>query len=217
MAGWWRRYTVAADATTSFHVRASCRVTAGRHQIGLPPHHTKAGQNNANPGMLRRRRWLQQSSWAPCKTNRGAAAACLLPHRRPPRPLPVSDSVQRHRNTPVMAPATACPQILFAVFIVAVSHVYAQDPVCYGQQGVQTDKMFSCQPAAAESSCCAPGDICYSNGLCAPGPTENQDTATPFFWNGCTDPSFTSSACFSACFHCRPGWTLLYRAPIPNK
>ncbi|KIN08371.1 hypothetical protein OIDMADRAFT_175182 [Oidiodendron maius Zn] len=99
-----------------------------------------------------------------------------------------------------MAPTTAQP-LLLAVFVIVFSLVSAQDPICYGQQGVENDKMFSCQPTAAESACCAPGDICYSSGLCAPGPTENQDTVTPFFWNGCTDPSFTSSACFSSCFN----------------
>jgi hypothetical protein len=90
--------------------------------------------------------------------------------------------------------------MLLAVFTFALPHVYAADPICYGQQGVQNDKMFSCQPSAPESACCAPGDICYSNGLCAPGPTESQNVDTPFFWNGCTDPS----ACFSACFNRKP-------------
>ena len=87
-----------------------------------------------------------------------------------------------------------------AVSALMLSQVFA-NPICFGNEGVQTSSFFSCQPDASESACCAPGDICYSNGLCSPGPTENQDTATPFFWNGCTNATFEIPECFSACYN----------------
>jgi hypothetical protein len=91
------------------------------------------------------------------------------------------------------------PRILTKCTIL-FSRAHAQSPICYGRSGVQTNNFFACQPAAAESACCFPGDICYSNGLCAPGPSEKSGI-TPFVWNGCTDPTYTSSACFAACYN----------------
>ncbi|KAE9368765.1 hypothetical protein N431DRAFT_547673 [Stipitochalara longipes BDJ] len=69
---------------------------------------------------------------------------------------------------------------------------------CYDPSGVQDFKLFACQPKAASSSCCKAGDICYSNGLCAPGPTEPTGI-TPFFLDGCTDTSFAAPNCIPSC------------------
>jgi hypothetical protein len=121
-------------------------------------------------------------------------------------PSPSQLPVLAQCSTIMMRPTAAWLPVLFdirslAVCVILVSRVYAQEPICYGQEGVQSDTIFACQPNAAESACCSPGDICYSNGLCAPGPTGNKDNITPFFWDGCTDSTFKSPECFSACFN----------------
>src|SRR4051794_36721164 len=89
---------------------------------------------------------------------------------------------------------------ILTILSVIFSQPYAQadSSVCYGRSGVQEDDLFSCQPDAVDAACCAAGNICYSNGLCAPGPT-SEPGITPFFWNGCTDANYNSSSCFSGC------------------
>jgi hypothetical protein len=93
--------------------------------------------------------------------------------------------------------------ILLTFLIAAfLSIANAQDPACYSIAGVEVDGLFSCNPSAENSVCCSPGDICYSNGLCAPSQEYiNAGAApiTPFFWNGCTDPTFQDSSCFPEC------------------
>jgi hypothetical protein len=69
---------------------------------------------------------------------------------------------------------------------------------CYNAAGVPDFQIFPCQPKATESSCCKAGDICYSNGLCAPGPTEPTGI-TPYFLNGCTNTSFSAPDCIPSC------------------
>jgi hypothetical protein len=91
---------------------------------------------------------------------------------------------------------------LRAVIIIAclLSQVQkALSKICYESTGLESKQYFDCDPGAQVSSCCRPGDICYSNGLCTPGPTEDQGV-TPFYWHGCSDPTFKDPSCFSACF-----------------
>ncbi|KFY51032.1 hypothetical protein V496_08993 [Pseudogymnoascus sp. VKM F-4515 (FW-2607)] len=91
---------------------------------------------------------------------------------------------------------------LRAVTIVAcllsqVQHV--QSKICYESNGFESETYYDCAPDADVSACCRPGEICYSNGLCHPGP-EIEQGITPWFWHGCTDPTFQDPSCFSACF-----------------
>lgn len=91
---------------------------------------------------------------------------------------------------------------LRAVTIVAcllsqVQHV--QSKICYESSGFESETYYDCAPDADVSACCRPGDICYSNGLCHPGP-EVEQGITAWFWHGCTDPTFQDPSCFSACF-----------------
>ncbi|OBT38521.1 hypothetical protein VE00_11085 [Pseudogymnoascus sp. WSF 3629] len=91
---------------------------------------------------------------------------------------------------------------LRAVTIVAclLSQVqYVQSKICYESNGFESTSYYDCQPDAAVSACCRPGDICYTNGLCHPGP-DVQQGITPWYWHGCTDPTFRDPSCFSACF-----------------
>jgi hypothetical protein len=59
--------------------------------------------------------------------------------------------------------------------------------------------LFS-SPTFYEATADSPIFQCYTNGLCAPGPTENGTILTPFFVHGCTNPSFTAPACVPNCY-----------------
>jgi hypothetical protein len=90
---------------------------------------------------------------------------------------------------------------LIAALAVVCSHIQFTEALlnnCLGPSGVQDFGLFACSPEASESACCPPGNICYSNGLCAPGPTQVTGI-TPFFLDGCTDKSFTAPACIPNC------------------
>ncbi|KFY28661.1 hypothetical protein V493_02816 [Pseudogymnoascus sp. VKM F-4281 (FW-2241)] len=106
--------------------------------------------------------------------------------------------------SPLSLPTSLRAIVLF-FFCLLPQVSFAQSPVCYGPKGLQSEKYYPCEPNAEISACCAPGDICFSNGLCAP----SADTiakhppnffVSPFFWNGCSDPTFKDPRCFSACF-----------------
>ena len=98
------------------------------------------------------------------------------------------------------------PIRFLAALAILYSHFQSAEALlnnCYSPSGVQNFKLFACQPDSTSSSCCAPGDICYSNGLCAPGPTEPTGI-TPFFLNGCTDTSFAAPNCIPNCLTSEP-------------
>jgi hypothetical protein len=70
--------------------------------------------------------------------------------------------------------------------------------VCYNQQGVENPNLVPCNEGGG---CCAPGDICWSNGLCRL-PNRTDDT---YFYNACTDPSWQSEGCISQCLDITTG------------
>ncbi|KFY29359.1 hypothetical protein V491_00085 [Pseudogymnoascus sp. VKM F-3775] len=86
---------------------------------------------------------------------------------------------------------------IIACLLSQVQHV--QSKICYETDGFESDSFYDCAPNANVSACCRPGEICYSNGLCHPGP-ELEQGITPWYSHGCTDPTFQDSSCFSACF-----------------
>ncbi|KFY29496.1 hypothetical protein V493_02339 [Pseudogymnoascus sp. VKM F-4281 (FW-2241)] len=89
---------------------------------------------------------------------------------------------------------------IIACLLSQIQHV--QSKICYESNGFQSEKYFDCAPDAEVSACCGAGHICYSNGLCTPGPTV-QKGVTDWYWFGCTDPTFQDPSCFSACFSVR--------------
>lgn len=81
----------------------------------------------------------------------------------------------------------------------------AQSTTCYSTEGLPETNYYPCEPDAAVSSCCAPGDICFSNGLCSPSQARQNANPegtfiTTFYRDSCTDPSFKDPKCLSQCF-----------------
>ncbi|PMD61650.1 uncharacterized protein K444DRAFT_611890 [Hyaloscypha bicolor E] len=90
---------------------------------------------------------------------------------------------------------------LIAVLAIVSSQIqYGQALLnnCFDVTGAQNFDRFACQPNAAQSACCYAGDLCYSSGLCAPGPT-TKTGYTPFYVDGCTNSSFSAPACVPNC------------------
>ena len=68
--------------------------------------------------------------------------------------------------------------------------------ICYDTDEVQISNS-ACDPEAEVSVCCGFGFTCLSNGLCE---TYNKTTSWTGFWTGgCTDVTWTSSACPKIC------------------
>jgi hypothetical protein len=76
---------------------------------------------------------------------------------------------------------------------------------CYGIDGTPYatfDRYIPCNSTGAavgqHTSCCAPGDICLTNGLCQ-SQGDNNRKANLFWRNGCTDPTWNDPACPKHC------------------
>ncbi len=92
----------------------------------------------------------------------------------------------------------------FAILFAQLNSINALLNTCFSPLGGPNFKLFACQPEAKVSSCCSPADLCYSNGLCAPGPdSPNLTYYTPFFASGCTDSTWPSPACVPNCLENR--------------
>ncbi|KAF2709041.1 hypothetical protein K504DRAFT_503039 [Pleomassaria siparia CBS 279.74] len=89
-----------------------------------------------------------------------------------------------------------------AAISIALSHLQlalAAD-ICYNKDGVQYNNAFPCKPDADASGCCDFGWVCLSNGLCQPGPEATNNGFVDYYRpDGCTDPTWSNPACFSAC------------------
>ena len=71
---------------------------------------------------------------------------------------------------------------------------------CYNSDKEISAGAIPCNPQAEISNCCGFTDICYSNGLCAPGPGLNDADATPYFTGYCTDRTWSNAtACPQIC------------------
>ncbi|KFZ07987.1 hypothetical protein V502_09629 [Pseudogymnoascus sp. VKM F-4520 (FW-2644)] len=106
-------------------------------------------------------------------------------------------------GSPLSVPISLRAIVLFSYLLSQVPLV--QSTICYDTTGLQSEKYYPCEPDAEVSSCCSPGDICFSNGLCAPSPASKASHpkdfyVTPFYWNSCSDPTYKDPKCFSACF-----------------
>jgi len=96
-------------------------------------------------------------------------------------------------------PTMTVPSWFLCGLVLASSQIrrVSSASICYDRSGTQDEK-HPCNPSAENSACCAPGEICYSRGLCTPGPQLGAGR-TPFFTSSCTDPSWNASACVSNC------------------
>lgn len=68
---------------------------------------------------------------------------------------------------------------------------------CYVLDGTSPSNAgYRCNNATTgQSSCCAAGGICYSNGVCQQSNGNVQD----YLRVGCTDPTFKDPACLDQC------------------
>ncbi|KFX98227.1 hypothetical protein O988_04457 [Pseudogymnoascus sp. VKM F-3808] len=113
-------------------------------------------------------------------------------------------------SPPLSAQPISLRAIVFVLCLLLSQVSPAQSAVCYDSSGLASGPeskkpFFPCESDAGVTSCCEPGDICFSNGLCSPGPAlkashEPGFYQTSFFWNACTDPSFQDPKCFTGCF-----------------
>ena len=74
----------------------------------------------------------------------------------------------------------------------------ASNTTCYYPDGLES-KGSPCNPTADVSTCCGPGFVCLSNGLCTPGPNDRKTYDYKFYRSSCTDPTWKSSACPNFC------------------
>lgn len=90
--------------------------------------------------------------------------------------------------------------ISLTVFLTAWSATAAvNNGKCYHGNQIQDGTNVPCDPKAEVSSCCTPGFICLSNGLCEPSVNGSQ-YLTPYFSSTCTDYSWNSpSVCVGMC------------------
>ncbi|KFY32920.1 hypothetical protein V495_08607 [Pseudogymnoascus sp. VKM F-4514 (FW-929)] len=113
-------------------------------------------------------------------------------------------------SPPLSALPISLRAIVFVLCLLLSQVSPAQSAVCYDSSGLASGPeskkpFFPCESDAGVTSCCEPGDICFSNGLCSPGPALKASHPpgfyiTTFFWNACTDPSFQDPKCFTGCF-----------------
>jgi hypothetical protein len=92
------------------------------------------------------------------------------------------------------------PSWLLCGLILASSRIrrVSSASICYDASGSE-DQRVPCDPTAADSACCTPGEVCYSNGLCGIGPKLPNNGLTTFYTSTCTDPFYNASVCFSNC------------------
>ena len=76
----------------------------------------------------------------------------------------------------------------------------SSNETCYSSSDAVATGAVPCNPQAESSTCCMPTDICYSNGLCAPGPGLPNGGDTPYYTGSCTDRSWSNDTdCPSIC------------------
>lgn len=90
------------------------------------------------------------------------------------------------------------PLLLLLLLVSLAPH--PATPTCYAVDGspylpnVWPGALLPCDPAASVSTCCNPGDLCLSNGLCLNAVANNRYTV-----QGCTDPNWPAPGCVRYC------------------
>lgn len=87
---------------------------------------------------------------------------------------------------------------LFSAFTFTTATLAASNSSCYYPSGLET-RGSACNPNAAISSCCGPGFVCLSNGLCEPGPENKKSYKYEYYRSSCTDSSWNSTSCPQYC------------------
>ncbi|KAI0885577.1 uncharacterized protein GGS22DRAFT_161267 [Annulohypoxylon maeteangense] len=87
--------------------------------------------------------------------------------------------------------------VICSVASLAVGGLAASEfQTCYRIDGAALEPIFRCDNhTTGHSSCCMPGEVCWSNGVCH-GKTGGVDD---WLRRGCTDYSWRSTACFDVC------------------
>lgn len=112
----------------------------------------------------------------------------------PPRSFPF---FQLHSRTRTQADTTATMSLKTLALGLGLLSVaqYVQGQTCYWPNHDEAANFTSCNVAATESSCCRPSEACLSNGLCL----QTEGLPNRISRGACTDSTFSSSACPSAC------------------
>jgi len=129
-------------------------------------------------------------------------------------PLAICTLTQVNRRLPSVSIMTVtvsftllCQRILAGILITSyLPHTLAASKQCFDRNGNQlsTERALPCNPNSAQDGpCCAPGDICLSNGLCQPGPDLVKIGLTDTYKPTCTDGTWTIDTCFSGCNSCK--------------
>ena len=87
--------------------------------------------------------------------------------------------------------------IAIAAYLVALSRAINK-PVCYTPYLNEDPTSIPCNASAEVSTCCAPNNICLSNGLCAPNVTLPQGNPQ-YYTSLCTDSNWQSPECMKIC------------------
>ena len=69
-------------------------------------------------------------------------------------------------------------------------------PSCYNALGNQVSYSFPCSTDGSLAQCCLANAACASNGFCVNAGIE---ALTPYYWSGCTDPTWKNKGCSSEC------------------
>ncbi|KAF2115078.1 hypothetical protein BDV96DRAFT_600213 [Lophiotrema nucula] len=88
--------------------------------------------------------------------------------------------------------------VLFSAFTFYAVAFAASNSTCYYPAGLE-NRGIPCNPDAEVSSCCGPGFVCLSNGLCTPGKDDKKTYRYKYYRSGCTDPTWNSTDCPQYC------------------
>lgn len=98
------------------------------------------------------------------------------------------------------------PLFVCIILVLHLHDVLAASKKCFDQDGneLATTRALPCNSNSSQDGpCCAPGDICLSNGLCTPGPDLVNIGMTNTYKPTCTDGTWTVDTCFSGCNNCK--------------
>lgn len=76
------------------------------------------------------------------------------------------------------------------IFLILIKDTLAAGSTCYNSFGLVQPNSQRCNVTAEVSTCCDPGFVCLSNGLCTPGPDNDEVLQYKYLKSGCTDKEF---------------------------
>ncbi|PPJ49854.1 hypothetical protein CBER1_05010 [Cercospora berteroae] len=87
--------------------------------------------------------------------------------------------------------------VAIALFV----HYAIGETDCFFPDHQRAENFTTCNAAATHAACCRPEDVCLSNGYCL---QQGSDLPNRLIRGGCTDYTFSSSACPSKCADTAP-------------